>query len=342
MTQQRSGNGVSLGGRASQHLIHLAQASCCSGAEGFQLLAGDLLHLGFGDGGGGLCLGQCGGLGRILIHDGLGLFLHFCLFVIGGRGEVLAVVQRDHHIGQLDHLLGQVAAQLLVRDGGLALRTIDQIQQDLLLQQQFFKLLQGGKADAVGLVHRAVLVHQLLGVGLGLGLLQFGQLTAQLGKPGLDGGVTVQVLLGLFRYKVRHSHRLAPFRGDLLAQKSRYLGGVLVFLGQVGSLLVGIVLGQQIVAGGDIHLTDAAHALRGGEYAAGQAAYQGQAQHQSQCPCKEFVLRHVYIAPISYWGRMPAVPVPGQCLPAQTAADPKVFLPGAASPRGRAWPRLRR
>lgn len=70
--------------------------------------------------------------------------------------------------------------QLAVLHRGLAVFTVDKIQQQGVLVLQLLEQLQSLQPDAVGSVGIAVVIHQLLGVAVGGGLLLLGQLAAQL------------------------------------------------------------------------------------------------------------------------------------------------------------------
>ena len=78
--------------------------------------------------------------------------------------------------------------QLAILHRGLAVLAVDEIQQQGVLVLQLLEQLQGLQPDAVGGVGVAVVIHQLLGVAVGGGLLLLGQLAAQLGKAGVHGG----------------------------------------------------------------------------------------------------------------------------------------------------------
>ena len=64
--------------------------------------------------------------------------------------------------------------------------------------------------------------------------------------------------------------RVSSVGGDSGLQKGLDVSGVLVLVGQLGSLLVGAELGQQIQAGGHFKVADLAHGVRGGQAAACQ------------------------------------------------------------------------
>ena len=165
-------------------------------------------------------------------------------------------------------MLGQVA----VVHGAFAVRAVYQRQQQGVLELDALKGLEGLQADAVGGVGAAVLVHQLLGVVVGhLGLFG-GQLPAQLGKAGVDGGKGAQGLQRLVGHIVLDHGGLAAvgIGGDGLLQEGFHVGGVLVGADQLGGLLIGAELGQQIQAGGHFKVADLAHGVRGGQAAACQ------------------------------------------------------------------------
>ena len=169
--------------------------------------------------------------------------------------------------------------QLAILHRGLAVLAVDEIQQQGVLVLQLLEQLQGLQPDAVGGVGVAVVVHQLLGVAVGGGLLLLGQLAAQLGKAGVHGGKGLQGLKGLLRHIVLYHGGLAGIGigGDGGLEEGLYLAGVLLRIRQLRSLLIGIVLCQQIQAAGHLKITDLAHGVRGGERAAHKA--------DGQCKC---------------------------------------------------------
>ena len=128
-----------------------------------------------------------------------------------------------------------------------------------------------------------VLVHHLLGITVGSGDLLVGQLTAQCLEAGIHSSQRFQRLLGLLGHVVADHGGLAAVRvgGDRLLQKGFYIRGILIAAGQLCRLLIGSVLGQQIHAGGDLKITDAAHGVRGGNGAACKA--EGECQRADQC-----------------------------------------------------------
>ena len=176
-------------------------------------------------------------------------------------------------------MLGQVA----VIHGAFAVRTVHQRQQQGVLELDALKGLEGLQADAVGGVGVAVLVHHLLGITVGSGDLLVGQLTAQCLEAGIHSSQRFQRLLGLLGHIVADHGGLAAVRvsGDRLLQKGFYIRGILIAAGQLCRLLIGSVLGQQIHAGGDLKITDAAHGIRGGNGAACKA--EGECQRADQC-----------------------------------------------------------
>ena len=96
-----------------------------------------------------------------------------------------------------------------------------------MLELDALKGLEGLQADAVGGVGAAVLVHQLLGVVVGhLGLFG-GQLPAQLGKAGVDGGKGAQGLQRLVGHIVLDHGGLAAvgIGGDSGLQKGLDVSG---------------------------------------------------------------------------------------------------------------------
>ena len=169
--------------------------------------------------------------------------------------------------------------QLAILHRGLAVLAVDKIQQQGVLVLQLLEQLQGLQPDAVGGVGVAVVVHQLLGVAVGGRLLLLGQLAAQLGKAGVYGGKGLQGLKGLLRHIVLYHGGLAGIGigGDGGLEEGLYLAGVLLRIRQLRSLLIGIVLCQQIQAAGHLKITDLAHGVRGGERAAHKA--------DGQCKC---------------------------------------------------------
>ena len=204
--------------------------------------------------------------------------------------------------------------QLAVLHRGLAVLAVDKIQQQGVLVLQLLEQLQGLQPDAVGGVGIAVVVHQLLGVAVGGGLLLLGQLTAQFSKAGIHGGKGLQGLKGLLRHIVLYHGGLAGvgIGGDGGLEEGLYLAGVLLRVCQLRSLLVGIVLRQQIQAAGHLKIADLAHGVRGGECAAHKA--------DGQCKCayqrKQFLFHafcslFVFIKPAQSRLRVPAPPVWG-------------------------------
>ena len=148
-----------------------------------------------------------------------------------------------------------------------------------MLHLQTFICLDGLQTNSVGGVGVAVLVHHLLGITVGSGKLLCSQLTAQRLEAGIHSGQRFQRFLRFLGYIVAHNCGLAAVRvsGDRLLQKGFYIRGILIAAGQLCRLLIGSVLGQQIHAGGDLKITDAAHGVRGGNGAAHKA------EHQCKC-----------------------------------------------------------
>ena len=169
-----------------------------------------------------------------------------------------------------------MAGQVGVRNGRLTGFAVHEVQQVAALDEDALEALDGLQTDAVGLVGVAVLVHQLGSIAVSLCFLGLGQLTAQLVKTGFDGGVQLQILLGLVGNVVADSGCLAAvgIGGDGLFQEALDVGGVLIGGSEAGGGLVRIVLGQQIQAGGDLRIPDAAHGVRGGDDAARKAEHQ--------------------------------------------------------------------
>ena len=217
-------------------------------------------------------VGGSGGVG--LVHSSLGQGQHLGDLVVIGRGIGAGVVERDGVIGQLIHVVLQMAGQVGIRHRSLAVHAVDQLQQVGALDEDALKPLDGVQADAVGLVGVAVLLHQLGGVAVGLCFFFRGQLAAQLLEAGLDGGVGLKVLHGFLAHIVADSGSLAAvgIHGDGLLQEGLHIGGILLRGGQISGLLVSVVLGQQIQARGDVHRADGAHRIRGGA-AGGKGKY---------------------------------------------------------------------
>ena len=169
--------------------------------------------------------------------------------------------------------------QLAVLHRGLAVLAVDKIQQQGVLVLQLLEQLQSLQPDAVGGVGVAVVVHQLLGVAVGGGRLLLGQLAAQLSKAGIHGGKGLQGLKGLLRHIVLYYGGLAGvgIGGDGGLEEGLYLAGVLLRARQLRSLLIGIVLCQQIQAAGHLKIADLAYGVRGGECTAHKA--------DGQCKC---------------------------------------------------------
>ena len=217
------------------------------------------------------------------VGSSLGQPEHFGLLVIVRKGIGAGIVQRDADVADLVHAVVQMAGQLVVLHRGLAVRAVDHIQQSGVLHLQALVGLDGLQTDAVGGVGVAVLVHHLLGITVGSGDLLVGQLTAQCLEAGIHSGQRFQRLLGLLGHVVADHGGLAAVRvgGDRLLQKGFYIRGILIAAGQLCRLLIGTVLGQQIHAGGDLKITDAAHGVRGGNGAACKA--EGECQRADQC-----------------------------------------------------------
>ena len=284
-TQQGSGEGRCVGrGLAIQHRVDVGQGSGDGGAESGGLGAGPI-----GD-------GRVAALG-----GGLSQLEHLGALVVVSKSEGAGVVERHDHIADVDHLVLEVAGQLCVGDGGLAVGAVAHLEQVVALDEDALKPLEGVEADAVGLVEVAVLLHQLGGVAVGLGLLVEGQNAAQLIETGLDGGVGLEVLEGLLGHIVADHGGLAGgvIDGDGGLEEAGHLGGVLVVGSEVGGGLVGIELGQQIEAGRDVHVTDGAYGIRGGEAAAHEADGQSEGADERD----EFLLHkctpsEIYFLPV--------------------------------------------
>ena len=284
-TQQGSGEGRCVGrGLAIQHRVDVGQGSGNGGAESGDLGAGPI-----GDG----SVAALGG--------GLGQLEHLGALGVISKSEGAGVVERHDHIADVDHLVLEVAGQLCVGDGGLAVDAVAHLEQVVALDEDALKPLEGVEADAVGLIEVAVLLHQLGGVAVGLHLLVGGQHAAQLIKTGLDGGVGLEVLEGLLGHIVADHGGLAGgvIDGDGSLEEAGHLGGVLVVGSEVGGGLVGIELGQQIEAGRDVHVTDGAYGIRGGETAAHEADGQSEGADERD----EFLLHkctpsEIYFLPV--------------------------------------------
>ena len=284
-TQQGSGEGRSVGrGLTVQHSVDVGQGSGDGGAESSGLGAGPI-----GDG----SVAALGG--------GLGQLEHLGALVVISKSEGAGVVERHDHIADVDHLVLEVAGQLCVGDGGLAVGAVAHLEQVVALDEDALEPLEGVEADAVGLVEVAVLLHQLGGVAVGLHLLVGGQNAAQLIKTGLDGGVGLEVLEGLLGHIVADHGGLAGgvIDGDGGLEEAGHLGGVLVVGSEVGGGLVGIELGQQIEAGRDVHVTDGAYGIRSGEAAAHEADGQSEGADERD----EFLLHkctpsEIYFLPV--------------------------------------------
>ena len=284
-TQQSSGEGRSVGrGLTVQHSVDVGQGSGNGGAESGGLGAGPI-----GD-------GRVAALG-----GGLSQLEHLGALGVIGKSEGAGVVERHDHIADVDHLVLEVAGQLCVGDGGLAVDAVAHLEQVVALDEDALEPLEGVEADAVGLVEVAVLLHQLGGVAVGLGLLVEGQNAAQLIETGLDGGVGLEVLEGLLGHIVADHGGLAGgvIDGDGGLEEAGHLGGVLVVGSEVGGGLVGIELSQQIEAGRDVHVTDGAYGIRGGEAAAHEADGQSEGTDERD----EFLLHkctpsEIYFLPV--------------------------------------------
>ena len=283
--QQGSGERRSVGrGLAIQHRVDVGQGSGDGGAES-----------------GGLGAGPIGDGSVAVLGGGLGQLEHLGALGVISKSEGAGVVERHDHIADVDHLVLEVAGQLCVGDGSLAVGAVAHLEQVVALDEDALKPLEGVEADAVGLVEVAVLLHQLGGVAVGLGLLVGGQNAAQLIKTGLDGGVGLEVLEGLLGHIVADHGGLAGgvIDGDGGLEEAGHLGGVLVVGSEVGGGLVGIELGQQIEAGRDVHVTDGAYGIRGGE----AAAHEADGQSEGAGERDEFLLHkctpsEIYFLPV--------------------------------------------
>ena len=280
-TQQSSGERRSVGrGLAIQHRVDVGQGSGDGGAES-----------------GGLGAGSIGGGSVAALGGGLGQLKHLGALVVISKSEGAGVVERHDHIADVDHLVLEVAGQLCVGDGSLAVGAVALLEQVVALDEDALEPLEGVEADAVGLIEVAVLLHQLGGVAVGLRLLVGGQHAAQLIETGLDGGVGLEVLEGLLGHIVADHGGLAGgvIDGDGGLEEAGHLGGVLVVGSEVGGGLVGIELGQQIEAGRNVHLTDGAYRIRGGEAAAHEADGQSEGADERdeflfpKCTPSEFI-----------------------------------------------------
>ena len=284
-TQQGSGEGRRVGrGLAIQHRVDVGQGSGDGGAE----------SSGLGD-------GPIGDGSVAALGGGLGQLEHLGALVVISKSEGAGVVERHDHIADVDHLVLEVAGQLCVGDGGLAVDAVAHLEQVVALDEDALEPLEGVEADAIGLVEVAVLLHQLGGVAVGLHLLVGGQNAAQLIETGLDGGVGLEVFQGLLGHIVADHGGLAGgiIDGDGGLEEAGHLGGVLVVGSEVGGGLVGIELGQQIEAGRDVHVTDGAYGIRGGEAAAHEADGQSEGADERD----EFLLHkctpsEIYFLPV--------------------------------------------
>ena len=284
-TQQGSGEGRRVGrGLAIQHRVDVGQGSGDGSAES-----------------GGLGAGPIGDGSVVALGGGLGQLEHLGALGVISKSEGAGVVERHDHIADVDHLVLEVAGQLCVGDGGLAVDAVAHLEQVVALDEDALEPLEGVETDAVGLVEVAVLLHQLGGVAVGLGLLVEGQNAAQLIETGLDGGVGLEVLEGLLGHIVADHGGLAGgvIDGDGGLEEAGHLGGVLVVGSEVGGGLVGIELGQQIEAGRDVHVTDGAYGIRGGEAAAHEADGQSEGADERD----EFLLHkctpsEIYFLPV--------------------------------------------
>ena len=271
-----------------------------------------------------------------------------------------------------------MAGQLVVGHRGLAVRAVDEAQQSGVLQLEAFEGLEGLQANAVGGVGVAVVVHHLLSVAVGGGDLRVGQLPAQLFEAGVHSGQRFQRLLRFLGHVVADHSGLAGvgIGGDGLFQKGFHVRGVLISAGQLGGLLIGTVLRQQVHAGGDLKVADLAHRIRGGNDAACKAEGKCQCAHQCEkflfhtnapfeigfplggsCRRRRLMRGSYLLMPVGNGigpllplirplrGHLPPRgkalefhPSPSGC----SAAAPAAFHPAAGSPRGRAGcPRLR-
>ena len=284
-TQQGSGEGRRVGrGLAIQHRVDVGQGSGDGSAES-----------------GGLGAGPIGDGSVVALGGGLGQLEHLGALGVISKSEGAGVVERHDHIADVDHLVLEVAGQLCVGDGGLAVDAVAHLEQVVALDEDALEPLEGVETDAVGLVEVAVLLHQLGGVAVGLGLLVEGQNAAQLIETGLDGGVGLEVFQCLLGHIVADHGGLAGgvIDGDGGLEEAGHLGGVLVVGSEVGGGLVGIELGQQIEAGRDVHVTDGAYGIRGGEAAAHEADGQSEGADERD----EFLLHkctpsEIYFLPV--------------------------------------------
>ena len=254
--------GAVVGSFAVQHSVDVRQGILCGLMQGTHLIRDRLAACGVDAVGSGLCQLE-----------------HLGLLVIVRKGVGAGIVQRDADVADLIHAVVQMAGQLVVLHRGLAVRAVDHIQQGGVLHLQTFICLDGLQTNAVGGVGVAVLVHHLLGITVGSGKLLCSQLTAQRLEAGIHSGQRFQRFLRFLGHIVAHNCGLAAVRvgGDGLFQEGFYVGGVLIGAGKLGGLLVSTVLCQQIHAGGDLKITDAAHGVRGGNGAAHKA------EHQCKC-----------------------------------------------------------
>ena len=268
---QQLGLNVGVGGGAAQHGVDVRQGGLSGGVQGTDLLRNALIG------------GQINGRGGLL-----GQREHLGLLVVVGKGVGAGVVEGDGTVGQLHHVVFEVGGQVGIGNGGLAVFAVDEGEQVVALEQDALKKLDGLQPDAVGLVGVAVLVHQLGGVAVGLLGLLLGQLAAKLGKAGLHGGVGLKVFQGLPGDVIADGDGVLPLGGDGGFEEAFHIGGILLGGSEVGGFLVGVVLSQQVKAGGDLVIADLAHGIRGGKGAARQREDEGKGAQQ----CNELVFHN--------------------------------------------------
>ena len=240
---------------------------------------------------GGQIGGALGGGGVQLVAALLGQGGDLVLLVLGGEGVGGLVKQRQLHRFQIGAVVGDVVQILLLRDGVGAVLAVDQLQADLGLlgiEQIGF---QASLADAVGGVKIAVGLPQGIGALGGLGGGGVIQNTAQFLELFLHRSVILQAAqrqAGHIVSAVGGHFLVADGAGALGLEHRLDIAGGLAGgkLSRTGGGVVGIILGQQVNAGGNVHAADGAHAGRGGHSTARNA----QQHHDRQGQADELFL----------------------------------------------------